>query len=117
MGIPYPDPIRFDHGRADAAIAAINTVIRMLQHQRSERWTRGRALRVNWKGPYAIQQFDPDLTRMVSGASNLITQLQSWVTAISGASARATAEQAAHDRANQQWERENAPDPGIVPGL
>jgi hypothetical protein len=117
MGIPYPDPIRFDHGKADAAVAAIKTVIAKLQSQKGDRWTRGQAMRVNWKGPYALHQFDPELTRMVSGANDLIGQLQSLVTTISSASARVIEDQAAHDRANQQWEEQNAPDPGVVPGL
>lgn len=116
MGKPYPDPIRFDHGKADAAVAALNTVIAKLQSQKGDRHARGTALRVSWKGPYAVQ-FDGELTRMVGGANDLIGQLQSLVTLITNASTNAANDQAAHDRANQKWEEENQPDPGVVPGL
>lgn len=108
MGKPFPDPIRFDHGKADAAVAALNDVIGKLQNQKADRHAKATAMRVNWKGPYAVQ-FDGELTRMVNGANDLVSQLQSLVSRITTASTNATNDQAAHDRANQKWEEENQP--------
>lgn len=114
-GPPYPNPVRFDHGKADAVVAQANQLIGKLQQQTTDRVARARAMRQNWKGPYA-DQFDGEIARIQSEASRMIGDLQNLVRTVTNASASATRVQQQHDRANADWWSQQ-PDPGIVPGL
>lgn len=114
-GPPFPDPVRFDHGRADAVVARANDLIRKLQQQTADRSTRAKAMRQNWKGPYA-GQFDGEVARMQTEAGRMIGDLQTLVRTVTNASATATSIQKQHDRANADWWAQQ-PDPGVVPGL
>jgi hypothetical protein len=112
---PYPDPVRFDHAKADGVVAQANQLIAKLQQQTTDRVTQARRLRLDWRGPYALQ-FDVEVERIQTEARRMIGDLQALVRTVSGASATATATQRQHDRANQDW-WDQQPDPGIVPGL
>jgi uncharacterized protein YukE len=114
-GPPYPDPVRFDHGKADEVVTRAHQLIARLQKQTSDRVANATKMRVSWTGPYALQ-FDREVRRMQSEASSMIGELQTLVTTVTNASTTATTTQQQHDRANQDWWSQQ-PDPGPVPGL
>ncbi|HEY7201804.1 MAG TPA: hypothetical protein VIC57_16400 [Candidatus Dormibacteraeota bacterium] len=102
MGEPYPHAVRFDHGKADAAVRALNDAIALLRSQTNDRRTNATRMRRHWTGGRA-EQFDCEVRRMETDAAALIGSLQAWVRTITSASDAATTLQRAHDRANRDW--------------
>jgi uncharacterized protein YukE len=114
-GPPFPHPVQFDHGKADAVVTQANQVIAKLRQQTSDRVANAKKMRANWTGPYA-EQFDREVARMQTEATQMIGDLQSLVTTVSNASTNATTTQRQHDKANQDW-WDSQPDPGVVPAI
>ena len=114
-GPPFPDPVKFDHARADTVITEANSLIGKLQGQTADRVSHAQMMRRNWKGPYALQ-FDIEVDREQTEARRMIGDLQVLVRVVTNASASATTTQQQHDRATQDWSNQQ-PDPGPVPGI
>lgn len=82
---PATEKPRVDAALADEVTAAIRTLITRLQQQTTTRTSQAQTMQQSWTGPYADQFFGTEVPRMKKGASDLITELQSWLTRIDDA--------------------------------
>jgi uncharacterized protein YukE len=78
-----PPPV--DPALAGDVKKALQALISKLQSQMSTRVTRAQTMQQTWTGPYADQFFGTEVPRMKKQTTDLIAQLQSWVTTIDGA--------------------------------
>ena len=99
---PYPD-LRFNHGVAEEAIAALQSAHQLLSELTSTRGTLAAQALANWKGAYADQFSNEDLPQLIpqSAGGNgrldgLLAQIEQTIQAVSQASAEATQQAAAN---------------------
>jgi hypothetical protein len=91
--------VSFDYGRAQEVVRQIDALIPVLNRQQLDRNARGRSLRQNWKGRYAVE-FDGELKRMWAGSGDLVAKAQALRARVTGAMAAARQQQAWRDEQN-----------------
>jgi hypothetical protein len=64
---------------------AIRALIARLQNQTATRVSQAQTMQVSWTGPYADQFFGAELPRMRRSASDLVGELQTWLSRIDAA--------------------------------
>ncbi len=106
-GIPYPHPVQFDKGLAQAAITMLeDAVMNLDQFTQGDVAMAGVALQ-NWKGKYADDYSSHDLPWIKREAGNVKTEFQTWIRKIKQAIDDAARLQRVHDAANAQWRRDH----------
>lgn len=109
MGVPYPDPVKFDYTKANDAIDALKGMIRLLQHQTSQRATKAADLKKDWEGPDADAYFQKDLPKAKTDAGTLVSRLQAEIKKIQGYIDAAHSLQKQHDKANTDYQNKHSP--------
>jgi uncharacterized protein YukE len=97
--------VRFDFGRAEAAVAALRSTADLLDRQTDARVRFAADAQREWRGP-SRDAFDVQLARMVREAADLAAALRSSARAIEAAAHEARLEQARRVDARQRWRDE-----------
>ena len=125
MGEPYPNPVAFDHAKAQEAIKELQALLKVLTQHAKDRHSRAHGMEKDWTGPYADKFFKTEVPRMDKQAQQLVGEIHQAIRTISGYESAARSLQHQHDQANQRYQDEHkpspspqqSPDPGVVPGL
>ena len=102
---PNWENVRWNHGAAEAAIAALRRAADMLDHTATDRARVADEAKVEWRGRYR-EEFDGQLAQMLRRAHELANEYRTAAGQIAGASQRAQEEQNRRERERERWRME-----------
>lgn len=104
---PNWNDVRWNHGAANDAVAALRRAADEVEHSAAERMQVGRYATAEWRGIHRTT-FDGALAQIISSARALADKYRAAAERIVEASRWAREEQARRERERERWRREKA---------
>jgi uncharacterized protein YukE len=102
---PNWENVRWNHGAAEAAIAALRRAADMLDHTTADRARVADEAKIEWLGRYR-EEFDGQLAQILRRAHELANECRTTASQIASASQRAHEEQNRRERERERWRME-----------